>query len=349
MKKLIIVSTRPGSGKGGISTALEGYIAGLNEHCVSFDYVESHWAGKNMIVCWLMAFFKVSKLAFKYRNNAVFWFHLGPWFSSFRKFSLALIPRLVGAKTIGHVHSPAVKDYLDRGGISRWSYKLLLLPYSNIVALTPWWKTFLSEYLPNKHIVICPNPNNRQDSATAKEYLERSPDFIDKESTSILTMARLVKGKNVEKVIDALALLPKKYSLTIAGEGDLEPQLKQQVENLGLSDRVRFTGWISGADKTVLLKEADIFCLPSSYDSFGMVFIEAMANNVPVVALGWGPIKDVVLPSTGELVNRPEPRELVQAIEKVRQSLDTYHLEGPKYVYEKYQSSIVIKTIINFL
>ena len=69
MKKLIIVSTRPSAGKGGISTALEGYIAGLDEHNVSFEYVESHWAGKNTLLCWLTAFLKVISLSFKYKDE----------------------------------------------------------------------------------------------------------------------------------------------------------------------------------------------------------------------------------------------------------------------------------------
>ncbi|WP_286233213.1 glycosyltransferase family 4 protein [Thalassotalea sediminis] len=349
MKKLIIVSTRPGVGKGGISTALEGYIAGLDAQNVAYEYVESHWANSNTFKVWGLALFHIIKLALKHRKNAVFWFHLGPWFSSFRKFTLAIVPRLLGASVIGHVHSPATKGYLENSFFTRKGYQLLLSPYHTIVALTPWWKNYLSAYFPNKSIVVCPNPNNEADIETAKGHLLSKDPYSAKTSVNVLTMARLVEGKNVDKVIRSFNALPEHFSLTIAGDGELSAELKQLVKQLGLAHRVTFTGWISGEQKSALFHTADIFCLPSLYDSFGMVFIEAMANNVPVIALGWGPIIDVVIPETGELVSEANEHEISAALLQMSKHLEQYHLAGPKYVCEKYQPNIVVQEIIKLL
>ena len=299
-KKLVIVSTRPAKGKGGISTALVGYLEGLEAMSVEYVFVESHWQNSNTFVTWMKAFWVLAKLAFKYRSNAVFWYHPGPWFSMVRKCSLAIIPRAFGVTTIAHIHSPAVYTYVTKNAWQRFFTLLCFLPFKELVALTPWWKRFFREQGFTKKIHILPNPSNVEYFEKAKFYLD-NPRKIDDgiDNVNILTMARIAPGKNVDQVIRAFAHLPQKFLLTVAGDGPLLASYKELVSELNLEGRVTFTGWVSDNAKAELLVNADIFCLPSTYDSFGMVFIEAMAFDLPVIAYGWGPISDVVTPEVG--------------------------------------------------
>jgi glycosyltransferase involved in cell wall biosynthesis len=348
MKQLIIVATKVSGGKGGISSALVGYIDGLKAKDIKPIVVTSH--DKNMLISWLKALFKIMFLSIKYRHNAVFWFHCGPWLSLFRKFTLAIMPRLFGAITIGHIHSPTFNDYLSKKAYSRFLTKLALLPYRHLVMLTPWWQNLLTRKGINKLSSVSANPNNQHYCNIAEHYLA-VPREVDnnKPIINILTMARLATGKNVDVVIKSLTELPKNYHLTIAGDGNLTEELKVLVKSLDLTTRVKFLGWVSGGQKDKLLEDADIFCLPSSYDSFGMVFIEAMAFDLPVVAYDWGPIKDVVTPDVGLCCKKACSTEVAAHLLTISNDFTRYSGNGPKKVLTEYTPQVVCENIIELL
>jgi glycosyltransferase involved in cell wall biosynthesis len=158
-------------------------------------------------------------------------------------------------------------------------------------------------------------------------------------------MTRVVKGKGVDLLIESVPLLPEYVRVVIAGDGAQLLFLKERVSELNIKHRVDFRGWVDGPTKESLFGEADIFCLPSSYDSFGMGFIEAMAHGLPVVALDWGPIKDVVPHGKcGLLVKRPEPVLLAEAIcrlagDKVLRT--TLGRNGQHWVVDQFSASHV--------
>lgn len=350
MKKLIIVSTKPDGGVGGgIPSALIGYMDGLHEQEVSFEVVESHHENKNVITSWFIAFFKIFYLSIKYRKSAVFWFHCGPWLSMFRKFTLALSPLIFGSLTIAHIHSPTYSNYLTKNRFSNFLVKLGLFPFKKVFVLTSWWKELLIANNIRQEIIISPNPCNKRYCELAHLALNR--EFISREATSfqILTMARLIKGKGVEHVIRAMAILPEKFVLIIAGDGPLKAELEQLVRQLSIEKRVSFVGWVNGDQKEKLLTESNLFCLPSTYDSFGMVFIEAMSFNLPVIANGWGPINDVVTPDVGICCKEPTAKLVAEAILNIEKNIGKYFGKGPNKILKSYTPEIVVKNIIPFL
>jgi len=349
MKKLIIVGTKAASGKGGISTALVGYISGLEAKGVDFDIVESHGSSSNILFSWFSSAKSVIRLAIEHRENAVFWFHCGPWLSLIRKSSLAALVRIFGCEAIGHIHSPTFNTYLNKSVFSRFLVKSSLKPFNKLIVLTPWWLNLLRSNGIKKEMVISANPNNQEYCQIAKESLRQDSTVKSKETVHIVTMSRLVEGKGVDLVIKALANLPKNFKLTIAGSGPLAEKFESLTKTLNLSDRVTFTGWINGSQKESLLRAADLFCLPSTYDSFGMVFIEAMAFNVPVVAYGWGPIKDVVTEDVGECCVNSQAEDVQAAIENVASQLESYANKGPKRVLTLYTPEIVSENIVALL
>jgi glycosyltransferase involved in cell wall biosynthesis len=260
VKKLVIVSTKVLGGKGGISSALQGYINGFEELSVPYILVESHSDEKSMLSAWFSAFWQIANLALKHRKEIVFWYHLGPWLSSFRKFTLALFPRLLGCKTVAHIHSPTFNDYLSTPGKSRFLVKLTLKPFKQLVMLTPWWQELLAKHTIKNAAIVSPNPNSEEYCKIAQSYITQPRLLKENQQTfNILTMARLVEGKGVELVISALAELSEQYTLTVAGDGPLKSTLEQQVISLGLENRITFTGWIDGEKKESLLRSADVF------------------------------------------------------------------------------------------
>ena len=110
-----------------------------------------------------------------------------------------------------------------------------------------------------------------------------------------LAVARLVERKGLGDLIRALVLLERgRFELEIVGGGADERVLRDLATRLGVARDVRFTGALSRPDVARRYREADLFTLPSSAESFGNVFAEALASGLPIVGTAVGGIPDLV-------------------------------------------------------
>ena len=128
-------------------------------------------------------------------------------------------------------------------------------------------------------------------SGERKELRQR---FGWKSKLVVLTLARLEPRKGIDQALRALAALDKTGGLpanciyVIAGRGRLEQELRTLSEELGLSERVLFYGFVPDADVAALYEAADIFIQPNrdiegDTEGFGIVFLEASACGLPVI------------------------------------------------------------------
>ncbi len=125
------------------------------------------------------------------------------------------------------------------------------------------------------------------------------------ETQPLLTMAcRLVEQKGVSDALQAFAGTRAEFPqarLVIAGDGPLRAQLEREATAAGLSGSVRFAGWRDDVPR--LLAAGDIFLMPSLWEGFGLVLLEAMAQGLPIVATCVSAIPEVVVDGeTGLLV-----------------------------------------------
>ncbi len=123
------------------------------------------------------------------------------------------------------------------------------------------------------------------------------PDVPKSEEPLVLYLGRLKKYKCVHHLIDAFARLPRggrASRLVIVGDGDYRLHLERQVERLGLSERVRFTGFSSQADKLDDLRRAWVAVCPSLKEGWGLTNIEANACGTAVVAADVPGLRDSV-------------------------------------------------------
>ena len=130
------------------------------------------------------------------------------------------------------------------------------------------------------------------------------------------TAARLDAGKGYQYQITAIKQLMQNESwhnlyFVWAGDGVLETQLKQAIEQLKISNQVKLLGKCTNISEW--LDASDIFVLPSEFESFGLAIVEAMAKGLPVIASAVGGIPEV-LGDTGKLVSDPkiEPQTTVE-------------------------------------
>lgn len=100
----------------------------------------------------------------------------------------------------------------------------------------------------------------------------------------LVTVARLLKLKNIDLVIKSMALFQFDFVYDIYGVGPEDDSLKLLIKNLGLNDKIRLKGSIPNQVLNSRLKEYDIFVMPSYPESLGRVYFEAMASGLPVIA-----------------------------------------------------------------
>lgn len=147
------------------------------------------------------------------------------------------------------------------------------------------------------------------------------------EPLRILTVSRLTKAtrrKNVEAVIRAVALLAPELDVrySIVGGGDDLPRHQKLAEGLGVSERVTFAGAVDSVKLQEFYVSADVFvlaALPSTTDveGFGMVYVEAAAHGVPVIAVDSGGVADAVKPEMGLLIRSGGPEDVASALREV--------------------------------
>jgi len=104
---------------------------------------------------------------------------------------------------------------------------------------------------------------------------------------TLLFLGRLKKYKRVDLVIEAVARLAESgtdVELVVGGSGDQLEELTSLVDGLGVSDRVRFAGFVSEEEKLRLLRTSWIHVLTSSKEGWGMSNLEAAACGTPTVA-----------------------------------------------------------------
>ena len=151
--------------------------------------------------------------------------------------------------------------------------------------------------LPFDKINVVPNGIN----ITAFNGIERDYEFrrqyaMDNEKI-ILYVGRLVYEKGIQHLIAAMPKILENYhdaKLLIAGKGGMIDDLRAQVDYLGLSDKVYFTGYMNAKQLPKLYKCADVAVFPSTYEPFGIVALEAMLAGVPTVVSDIGGLNEIV-------------------------------------------------------
>lgn len=145
--------------------------------------------------------------------------------------------------------------------------------------------------------------------------------FARPEERIVVFVGRLVPEKGAQVLLDAVPRVISRIpqaKFIIVGSGPYEGELRSRVKNLKLGDKVSFTGYLDLGTKNSLLGWADVAVVPSLYEPFGIVALEAMASEVPVVASATGGLKEVVTDRVDGLLVPPGNCEaLASAISRI--------------------------------
>lgn len=163
----------------------------------------------------------------------------------------------------------------------------------------------------------------------------------------MLLVAILTPRKGISYLLEALASLKNKrddFLLDIVGDGPSKKEYENLATKLGLDEIVKF--WGKKPEVASFMRKCDFFVLPSLYENFGVVYIEAMACGKPVIATNAGGPKEIVKKEVGILIS---PKKINVLIKVINYMLDHYQDYSPEkisqYVKENFSYEVVGKKL----
>ena len=134
----------------------------------------------------------------------------------------------------------------------------------------------------------------------------------------IFYVGRLVREKGVQIVLEALPAILGRFprvKFVVAGTGPHAEYLKNRTRELGLEDKVHFSGYISDELRNELYRAAHVAVFPSLYEPFGIVALEAMVSGTPVLVSATGGLDEIITHETDGLKAYPgDVQSLVEQI-----------------------------------
>lgn len=256
--------------------------------------------------------------------------------SLIRDFPLILFARFLRKRQVIHIHGG---ELLHKEKGRNWIEILLKYFYSGkepkIVLSSMEKKMIVSKYHA-KNVFELPNTVDM----TEAEFFNRQYPF--QPPVKILYMGRIVKSKGLDYIIEALEILNKKaipFKFIMAGSGPEEKYYLKKLSGIP-QDCFEFKGLISGPLKTGLLKQCDIFLLPSLYEGLPVSLLEAMSFGLVPVVTEVGSINSVVKNGeTGIIVAMRSSVNIAEAVERLIENDDLFKrisTNSRRYVFENH-------------
>jgi glycogen(starch) synthase len=151
--------------------------------------------------------------------------------------------------------------------------------------------------LEEDRVAVIPNGIDPDDLVAVDDLDALRARFAEPDEKLVLLIGRLVYEKGFQLALDALPGLIEEVGglrFLVAGSGSHEQALREQAAELGLMEHGTFMGWIGDDVLHSLYRIADLCVIPSLYEPFGIVALEAMASGCPTIVADTGGLREVV-------------------------------------------------------
>ena len=174
--------------------------------------------------------------------------------------------------------------------------------------------------LDESKVTVIPNGIDPADLEPVADLGELRARFAEPDQRLVLLVGRLVYEKGFQLALEALPGLIERVGdvrFLVAGSGTHEQELKAQAEALGLGPHGTFLGWIGDDVLHSLYRIADLTVVPSIYEPFGLVALEAMASGCPCLVADTGGLREVVTEDVGLRFRSRDPESLGEMAERL--------------------------------
>lgn len=294
-KKKICMVVQDKMVKGGIAAVISGYYGSNLEQEYDMIYVESYKDGGKLakLIKGICGYFRFAKVLFIDRPDLV---HIHSSFgpSFYRKLPFIYMASWANIPIINHIHGADFSVFYEQA--SEKKKRLIKSVYekcSKLIALSDEWKDRLARIVPLEKIVVIENYSILHREAMVERQLRMS-------NNTVLFLGELGHRKGCFDIPDVVARVKEKIPyvrFVLAGTGSIndEQAIKQLINEKNVLENIVFPGWVRGEEKDKLLREADLFFLPSYNEGMPMSVLDAMGYGLPIVSTNVGGIPKIVI------------------------------------------------------
>jgi glycosyltransferase involved in cell wall biosynthesis len=214
--------------------------------------------------------------------------HCASYGSFYRKSIILIIGKMMRKKIIMHMHGGGFQNFYSLNSINKFYTKRILMMADKVLCLSEEWNNFYSNKLKLKNTIVILNAVEKKNNYEHK---------IIEDKIKILFLGKICAEKGIFDLINFLStnmyFLNGKIILTICGI-DSEEKLKNIIANTSGGSNIKYLGWVDGQEKETLIKENDIYILPSRFEGVPISILEAMAYGKPIIATNVGGIPSLV-------------------------------------------------------
>jgi glycogen synthase len=191
-----------------------------------------------------------------------------------------------------------------------------------VIACSEFMRGHVAEVfgVPTRRVTAIPNGIDPSDLHARGDLAELRARYARPDQKLVLLAGRLVYEKGFQIALDALPRVIREVGdvrFLVAGTGTHERELRAQATRLGLNWHGSFAGWLGDDTLHALYRISDLCVIPSLYEPFGLVALEAMASGCPCVAADTGGLREVVSPGVGLRFRSRDTAALARTMQRV--------------------------------
>jgi len=228
---------------------------------------------------------------------------------------------VLGTDVVSHAHGAelSIKIYRLRTYVRKFLFLLGLRFISEFISISDWTSNKLEQLGVDRHKI------NQIPNGIDFEKFNNAEPIKHKNKFVLLTVSRLHPRKGHEFVIKAIQDIDCHY--IIVGKGDYKEDLMNMAANLGVENKITFTGYVEDDKLPGYYQAADVYVMPSKFmedtgnvESFGISYIEANAAGLPVIGSKTGGIPTAVRNRYNGLLCEPSEESVKKSILEIKNS-----------------------------
>ena len=273
--------------KGGIAAVISGYRGSVLEQDYKIVYVESYQDGSkwDKLKKAIKGYIHFAKVLVVDKPDLV---HIHSYFgpSFYRKMPYIYMAKWSKLSIINHIHgSEFDKLYTNAGEKKKRLVEKVWAKCDRFIVLSEAWKEKFSCVIPKEKMTVVENYSKLQ------PVMDKS-----KCNNQVLFLGAINSMKGCLDMVDVIYDLKKlcpQIKMVIAGDGEID-DVKVKAKEKGVLENLIFPGWVRNEEKDELLKNSDIFFLPSYTEGMPMSILDAMGYGLPIVSTNVGGIPRLV-------------------------------------------------------